>query len=90
VMLLKLKERLEEHPGNSLVYLRLLQPDGSSREMKLREYRVVLSNELVASLREVFGPDSVRFKGEMPPCTRNGDRFKRRYPASNSKRQAPS
>jgi DNA polymerase-3 subunit alpha len=78
VMLLKLKERLEEHPGNALVYLKLLQPDGSAREMKLREYRVALSNELVASLREVFGPDSIRFKGEMPVCTRNGDRFKRR------------
>jgi DNA polymerase-3 subunit alpha len=77
VMLLKLKERLEEHPGNSLVYLRLLQPDGTSREMKLREQRAALSNELVGSLREVFGPDSVRFKGEMPACTRNGDRFRK-------------
>jgi DNA polymerase III subunit alpha len=77
VMLLKLKERIEEHAGNALVYLRLLQPDGSSREMKLREQRVALSNELIASLREVFGSDSVRFKGEMPPCVRNGDRFRK-------------
>jgi hypothetical protein len=77
VMLLKLKERLEEHPGNGLVYLRLLQPDGSHREMKLREQRVALNNELIASLREVFGPDSVKFKGEMPPCVRNGDRFRK-------------
>ncbi len=77
VMLLKVKERLDEHPGTGLVYLRLLQPDGSSREMKLREQRVALSNELIASLREVFGPESVRFKGEIPPCVRNGDRFKK-------------
>jgi DNA polymerase-3 subunit alpha len=77
VMLLKLKERLEEHPGNALVYLRLLEPDGSSREMKLREQRVALSNELVVSLREVFGPDSIKFKGEMPSITRNGDRFRK-------------
>ncbi|MCX6840798.1 MAG: DNA polymerase III subunit alpha, partial [candidate division WOR-3 bacterium] len=46
VMLLKLKERLEEHPGNGLVYLKLLQPDGTHREMKLREQRVALDNEL--------------------------------------------
>jgi len=77
VMLLKLKERLEEHPGNALVYLRLLRPDGSAREMKLREQRVALSNELVGSLREVFGPDSIRFKGEMPTFSREGDRFRR-------------
>jgi DNA polymerase III subunit alpha len=77
VMLLKLKERLEEHPGNALVYLRLLQPDGSSRELKLREQRVMLSNDLIVTLREVFGPDSIRFKGEMPPCVRNGDRFRK-------------
>jgi DNA polymerase-3 subunit alpha len=77
VMLLKLKERLEEHPGTGLVFLRLLQPDGSHREMKLREQRVALNNELIASLREVFGPDSVKFKGEMPPCVRNGDRFRK-------------
>ncbi|MBN2465830.1 DNA polymerase III subunit alpha, partial [candidate division WOR-3 bacterium] len=77
VMLLKLKERLEEHPGNSLVYLRLVRPDGTSREMKLREQRAALSNELVASLREVFGPDSIKFKGEMPPCVRNGERFRK-------------
>jgi len=77
VMLLKLKERLEEHPGTGLVYLRLLQPDGSYRDLKLREQRVALSNELVASVREVFGPDSVKFKGEMPPCVRNGDRFRK-------------
>ena len=80
VMLLRLKERLEEHPGSSLIYLRLLQPDGSSREMKLREQRVALSNELVGSLREVFGPDSIKFKGEMPVFSRNGDRFRKRYP----------
>ncbi len=90
VMLLKLRERLEEHPGNSLVYLRLLRPDGTSREMKLREQRVALSNELVGSLREVFGPDSVKFKGEMPVCTRNGDRFKKRYQTSNSVRHSPN
>ena len=77
VMLLKLKERLEEHPGTGLVYLRLLQPDGSYRDLKLREQRVALSNELIASVREVFGPDSVKFKGEMPPCVRNGDRFRK-------------
>jgi hypothetical protein len=77
VMLMKLKERLEEHPGNGLVYLRLLRPDGSHREMKLREQRVALNNELIVSLREVFGPESVRFKGEMPPCVRNGDRFRK-------------
>jgi DNA polymerase-3 subunit alpha len=77
VMLLKLKERLEEHPGAGLVYLRLLQPDGSHRDLKLREQRVALSNELIASVREVFGPDSVKFKGEMPPCVRNGDRFRK-------------
>jgi hypothetical protein len=77
VMLMKLKERLEEHPGNGLVFLWLLQPDGSHREMKLREQRVVLSNELIGSLREVFGPDSIRFKGEMPPCVRNQDRFRK-------------
>jgi DNA polymerase-3 subunit alpha len=77
VTLLKLKERLEEHPGSSLVYLKLLQPDGSFREMNLREQRVALSNELITSLRDVFGPDSVRFKGEMPPCVRNGDRFRK-------------
>ena len=77
VMLLKLKERMDEHPGNSLVYLRLLQPDGSAREMKLREQRVALSNELVGSLRDVFGPDSVKVKGEMPVFSRNGDRFRR-------------
>jgi DNA polymerase-3 subunit alpha len=77
VMLLKIKERLEEHPGNSLVYLRLVQPDGSFREMKLREQRVALSNDLIASLREVFGPDSIKFKGEMPSFVRNGDRFRR-------------
>ncbi|MCX6841538.1 MAG: hypothetical protein NTX53_04550, partial [candidate division WOR-3 bacterium] len=62
---------------NGLVYLRLLQPDGSHREMKLREQRVALNNELIASLREVFGPESVKFKGEMPPCVRNGDRFRK-------------
>jgi hypothetical protein len=77
VMLLKLKERLEEHPGNGLVYLRLLQPDGSHRELKLREQRVALNNELIASVREVFGPDSVKFKGEMPTCVRNGERFRK-------------
>jgi DNA polymerase III subunit alpha len=77
VMLLKLKERLEEHPGNALVYLKLLQPDGSAREMKLREQRVALSNELVGSLRDVFGPDSVKFKGEMPVFSRSGDRFRK-------------
>jgi len=77
VMLLKIKERLEEHPGNSLVYLRLLQPDGSFREMKLREQRVALDNELLVSLREVSGPDSIKFKGEMPSFVRNGDRFRK-------------
>ena len=77
VMLLKIKERLEEHPGNSLVYLRLLQTDGSFREMKLREQRVALDNELLVSLREVSGPDSIRFKGEMPSFARNGDRFRK-------------
>jgi DNA polymerase-3 subunit alpha len=77
VMLLKLKERLEEHPGTGLVFLWLIQPDGSHREMKLREQRAALNNELIASLREVFGPDSVKFKGEMPPCVRDGDRFRK-------------
>ena len=77
VMLLKIKERLEEHPGNSLVYLRLVQPDGSFREMKLREQRVALDNELLVSLREVSGPDSIKFKGEMPSFARNGDRFRK-------------
>jgi len=77
VMLLKLKERLEEHPGNGFVYLRLLQPDGSHRELKLREQRVALNNELIASVRGVFGPDSVKFKGEMPACVRNGERFRK-------------
>jgi len=75
-MLLKLRERLEEHPGGAQVYLNLIRPDGSFREMKLREQRVALSNELIGSLREVFGPDSVRFKGEIPPCVRNGNRFR--------------
>jgi len=77
VMLLKLKERLEEHPGNGLVYLWLLQPDGSHREMKLRDQRVALSNELIASLREVFGPDAVKFKGELPPCVRERKPFRK-------------
>jgi len=77
VMLLKMKERLLEFPGNAPVFLRLLRPDGSQREMRLREQRVALSNELVASLREVFGPESVKFKGEMPPCVRNADRFRK-------------
>jgi DNA polymerase-3 subunit alpha len=77
VLLLKLKERLEEHLGAGLAYLRLAEPDGTYREMLLKQYRVSISNELVASLREVFGPDSVRFKGEMPPCASNADRFRR-------------
>jgi DNA polymerase-3 subunit alpha len=77
MMLLKMKERLEEFPGNAPVFLRLLRPDGSQREMRLREQRVALGNDLVASLREVFGPESVRFKGEMPSCVRNGERFRK-------------
>jgi DNA polymerase-3 subunit alpha len=84
-MLLKIKERLDEHPGNALVYLRLIQPDGSFREMKLRDQRVALDHELLASLREVSGPDSIRFKGEMPACVRNGDRFKKGGPYKGQK-----
>jgi DNA polymerase-3 subunit alpha len=76
-MLMRLKERLEEHPGNALVYLSLVQPDGACREMKLREQRVALSGDLVGSIREAFGPDSVKFKGEMPTISRNGDRFRK-------------
>lgn len=68
VALLKLKERLAEFPGDGHVYLRLLAQDGTHREMRLRQFGVKLDNELVASLREVFGPDSIRFKGELPPC----------------------
>ena len=55
----------------------MLQTDGSFREMKLREQRVALDNELLVSLREVSGPDSIRFKGEMPSFARNGDRFRK-------------
>ena len=88
--LLELKGRLEEYPGNAPVYLRLLQSGGSFREMKLREQRVTLSGELVGSLRAAFGPESVKFKGEMPPCQRNGDRFRKRYQTPDSKRQTPN
>jgi DNA polymerase-3 subunit alpha len=85
VMLLKMKERLQEFPGNAPVFLSLLRPDGSRREMRLREQRVALGNDLVASLREVFGPESVKFKGEMPSCVRNGGRFNKGGPNKGRK-----
>jgi DNA polymerase-3 subunit alpha len=68
VLLLKLKERLAEYPGTGQVYLRLVRSEGMQREMRLRQFGVKIGNELVMSLREVFGPDSVKFKGELPPC----------------------
>jgi DNA polymerase-3 subunit alpha len=87
VLLLKMKERLEGHPGSGHVHLRILKPDGKYREMRLRQYAVELNNELVASLREVFGPDGVKFRGELPACVNSGNRFRKPYPNKNQKPQ---
>ncbi|MBM3313506.1 DNA polymerase III subunit alpha, partial [candidate division WOR-3 bacterium] len=73
-MLHRLKAQMEHHPGNAQVYLRLTQPHGSARELRLRQYRVALTKELIAALRPMLGPDAVGFRGELPPSVRNGDR----------------
>lgn len=76
LLLLKLKERLAASPGEALVWLRVRQTDGSSRDWLLRELRVAIDNALVADLQRLAGNEAVRVKGELPGC--NG--FERRGP----------
>jgi DNA polymerase III alpha subunit len=71
VLMLKLKERMAEHPGEGYVYLELLQEGGGKRRVRVREFRVAIDNRLLAALREVLGPDRVALVGELPPCGRN-------------------
>jgi hypothetical protein len=81
VMQLKLKERLRAHPGTGLVRVKLVAKDGSDRVFRLDEARAELNNALIAELRAVFGPDSVRLWGELPSC--EDDNRHRRPPAAS-------
>jgi DNA polymerase-3 subunit alpha len=74
VLLLKVRERLEAHPGSGLVSLRLVRPDGSARTIRLSEHRVDLSSLLIEELRALCGPGAIKLRGELPACERGGQR----------------
>ena len=78
VMLLKLRETLSAYPGSGVVRIKLLHQNGTYRLFRLSEHKVELSNALIAALRAIAGPDSVRLTGELP-CGDAGGR-RRRFP----------
>ena len=67
LQLLKLRETLKEHPGESLVYLKLTRKDGSMEVLRAREYKVALETELVSTLTRVFGEAAVELRGSLTP-----------------------
>jgi len=67
LQLLKLRETLKEHPGESLVYLKLTRKDGSVEVLRAREYKVALETELVSTLTRVFGEAAVELRGSLTP-----------------------
>jgi hypothetical protein len=70
VLLLKVRETLEAHPGSGLVRIRVLKADGKPADYRIPEHRVEFTNELIAELRRLCGPDSVKLRGELPVCER--------------------
>ena len=72
VMLLKLKERLEAHPGSGIVSLKVLRGGGEAESLRLPDYSAEFTNELIAELRQLFGPGAVKLRGELPSCFDSG------------------
>ncbi len=74
VLLLKIRETLEAHPGPGIVRFRVIKADGTSVEYRIPNQRVEFSNELIAELRQLCGPDSIKLRGELPSCERPSHR----------------
>lgn len=69
--LTELRDLLHSHRGNSPVYLKLSLKDGGAEVFRAKDYTVTISHELIASLLEIFGPESVLLRGELPALGAN-------------------
>jgi DNA polymerase III alpha subunit len=83
VLLMKVKETLEAHPGSGIVRIRVLKPDGKPADFRIPEQRVEFTNALITELRRLCGPDAVKLRGELPACERT------RSPRPQNQRPAP-
>jgi DNA polymerase-3 subunit alpha len=68
-LLERIKEELENYPGNSEVYLELGEDNTKRKVIRLKNHKVNLSTQLIDGLTELLGPDSIRLSAK-PPANR--------------------
>ena len=59
-LLERIKEELENYPGESEVFLELGEDATQRKLIRLKNYKVTVSNPLINGLKELLGPDSIR------------------------------
>jgi DNA polymerase III subunit alpha len=66
-LLEKIKEELENYPGNSEVYLELDEDNTKQKLIRLKDYKVTVSTPLINGLKELLGSDSVKLSNSSRP-----------------------
>jgi len=65
-LLERIKEELENYPGESEVYLELGEDDSRRKLVRLKNHKVNISSALINGLKELLGPDSIRLLAKSP------------------------
>jgi DNA polymerase-3 subunit alpha len=59
-LLEKIKEELENYPGNSEVYIEFGEDNAKRKLIRLKNHKVTVSTPLLNGLKELLGPDSIK------------------------------